>query len=295
MTFDVSRGSGIVHGGGLWPGDLLVPLALLLLTLGLWLLPRSLAALRTHAGGLLSSLRRQMLENRWGILLIPVSLLGLTVFGVQPWTVAAVLACAVTAVRWPVTAADLVPVALTAFAVRGFMIAASWPSLPGLQRPGLLYGFIVVTTRETAMLAGAEASAFLVVAAWLVPRTIGAHARAVLVPGRDLELEGRVQPPFPGLGGVGHGWLPDLLSASRNPRVSGAMARRPRWLLPRAARTGRSCRREPGQVGGGLAGQRGEVVVEQWPPGTRPSSVPVHCQGDGRGVAAASRPSAMRA
>ena len=193
VTFDVSRGSGIVHGGGLWPGDLLVPLALLLLTLGLWLLPRSLAALRTHAGGLLSSLRRQMLENRWGILLIPVSLLGLTVFGVQPWTVAAVLACAVTAVRWPVTAADLVPVALTAFAVRGFMIAASWPSLPGLQRPGLLYGFFVVTTRETAMLAGAEASAFLVVAAWLVPRTIGAHARAVLVPGRDLELEGRVQ------------------------------------------------------------------------------------------------------
>ncbi len=193
VAFDVSRGSGIIHGGGLWPGDLLVPLALLLLTLGLWLLPRSLAALRTHASGLLSGLRQRMLENRWGILLIPVALLGLTVFGVQPWTVAAVLASAVTAVRWPVIAADLVPVALTAFAVRGFMIAASWPSLPGLQRPGLLYGFFVVTTRETAMLAGAEASAFLVVAAWLVPRTIGAHARAALVPGRDLELEGRVQ------------------------------------------------------------------------------------------------------
>ena len=193
VAFDVRRGSGIIHGGGLWPGDLLVPLALLLLTLGLWLLPRSLAALRTHASGLLSGLRQRMLENRWGILLIPVALLGLTVFGVQPWTVAAVLASAVTAVRWPVIAADLVPVALTAFAVRGFMIAASWPSLPGLQRPGLLYGFFVVTTRETAMLAGAEASAFLVVAAWLVPRTIGAHARAALVPGRDLELEGRVQ------------------------------------------------------------------------------------------------------
>ena len=43
------------------------------------------------------------------------------------------------------------------------------------------------------MLAGAEASAFLVVAAWLVPRTIGAHARTALAPGRDLELEGRVQ------------------------------------------------------------------------------------------------------
>ncbi len=182
-----------IHGGGLWPGGLLVPLSLLLLTLGLWLLPRSAAALRTHAAGLLSSLRRRMLENRWGILLIPVALLGLTVFGVHLWTVAAVLVSIVTAARWPVTAADLVPVALTAFAVRGFMIAASWPSLPGLERPGVLYGLIVVTTRQTAMLAGAEASAFLVMAAWLVPRTIGAHARAMLVPGRALELEGRVQ------------------------------------------------------------------------------------------------------
>jgi signal transduction histidine kinase len=96
-------------------------------------------------------------------------------------------------VRWPVIAADLVPVVLTAFAVRGFMIAANWPSLPMVERPAELYGVILVTTRQTAMLAGAEASAFLVMGAWLVPRTIGAHARAMLVPGRDLELEGRVQ------------------------------------------------------------------------------------------------------
>ncbi len=107
---------------------------MLLLTLGLWLLPRSAPALRTHAAGLLSSLRRQMLENRWGILLIPVALLGLTVFGVHLWTAAAVLGSIVTAARWPITAADLVPVALTAFAIRGFMIAASWPSLPELPR-----------------------------------------------------------------------------------------------------------------------------------------------------------------
>ncbi len=180
-------------GGGLWPGDLLVPLALLLLTLGLWLLPRSTSALRAHAAVLLSTLRRRMLENRWGILLIPVALLGLTVFGVHLWTVAAVLVSIVLAARWPVIAADLVPLALTAFAVRGFMIAASWPSLPGVERPAELYGLFVVTTRQTAMLAGAEASAFLVVAAWLVPRTIGAHARTMLVPGRALELEGRVQ------------------------------------------------------------------------------------------------------
>jgi hypothetical protein len=57
-------------GGGFWPGYL-VPLALLLLTLGLWLLPRTVAVLRTHTAGLISYLRLRMLENRWGILLIP--------------------------------------------------------------------------------------------------------------------------------------------------------------------------------------------------------------------------------
>jgi signal transduction histidine kinase/uncharacterized membrane protein YvlD (DUF360 family) len=180
-------------GTGFWPGYL-VPLALLLLTLGLWLLPRTVAALRAHTAGLLSGLRLRMLENRWGILLIPVALLGLTVFGVHLWTVALVLVCAVTAARWPVIAADLVPVLLTAFAVRGFMIAANWQSLPpGLMRAALLYGGILVRSRQTAMLAGAEASAFFVLAAWLVPRTIGAHTRAMLLPGRDLELEGRVR------------------------------------------------------------------------------------------------------
>jgi signal transduction histidine kinase len=193
-VFWADRAVTIHPGGAAWPFGLLVPLALLLLTLGLWLLPRSLAALRAHTSGMVSYLRHRMLENRWGILLVPVALLGLTVFGVHPWTVALVLASVVTAARWPVIAADLVPVALAAFAVRGFMIAASWQSLPlGIGRPAELYGTIVVVSRETAMLAGAEASAFLVVAAWLVPRTIGTHYRGLLIPGRDLELEGRVQ------------------------------------------------------------------------------------------------------
>ena len=193
-VFWADRAVTIHSGGAAWPFGLLVPLALLLLTLGLWLLPRSLAALRAHTAGAVAYLRHRMIENRWGILLIPVALLGLTVFGVHPWTVALVLASVVTAARWPVIAADLVPVALAAFAVRGFMIAASWQSLPQvLMRPALLYGGIVVDSRQTAMLAGAEASAFLVMAAWLVPRTIGAHTRTMLIPGRDLELEGRVQ------------------------------------------------------------------------------------------------------
>jgi signal transduction histidine kinase/uncharacterized membrane protein YvlD (DUF360 family) len=193
-TIWMDRGAVIHPGGGAWPGGLLVPLALLLLTLGLWLLPRSAAALHAHTAGMVAYVRHRMLENRWGILLIPVALVSLTVFGVHPWTVALVLASVVTVARWPVIAADLVPVALAAFAVRGFMIAASWQSLPqALMRPAQLYGGIGVDSRQMAMLAGAEASAFLVIAAWLVPRTLGAHTRTMLIPGRHLELEGRVQ------------------------------------------------------------------------------------------------------
>jgi len=66
-----------------WPGRRLIPGALLRLTLGLWLTPRSLAGLRGRGATLAPEVRRWLAENRWGVLLIPVTLLGLTVFGVQ--------------------------------------------------------------------------------------------------------------------------------------------------------------------------------------------------------------------
>jgi signal transduction histidine kinase len=56
-----------------------------------------------------------------------------------------------------------------------------------------MYGAIQVDSPGTALLAGAEASAFLALGAWLVPRTIAAHARSVFTPGAELELAGRVQ------------------------------------------------------------------------------------------------------
>jgi signal transduction histidine kinase len=194
-----------VHGGGRFPGivtfqaagmrgGLLLPLALLLLTLGLLLTPRVLAGLRGHVTGALPGLRRRMLENRWGILLIPVAVIGLSVFGVHLWTVAAVAAAPVVLIWWPALAADLVPVMLAAFAVRGFSIAAHWQALPmPAHLPPTLYGAILVSSRQLALLAGGEACLFLAAAAWLVPRTIGAHARGVLTPGPDPELTGRVQ------------------------------------------------------------------------------------------------------
>jgi signal transduction histidine kinase len=169
-----------IHGPGLWQGRLLVPVALVLLTLGLWLAPRTLAGVRARAARLAPDLGAWVRENRWGALLVPVAVVGLPVFGVHPWTVAAVMAALIVAIRWPSIAADLVPVALVVFAVHGFRIAAGWRSLPaGVNSP--------------TVLAGVEASAFLAFAAWLVPRTIGAHLRPWLAPGPDPELAGRLQ------------------------------------------------------------------------------------------------------
>jgi signal transduction histidine kinase len=201
----------VIHGvarpvgpaAGFWDGRLLVPVALLLLTLGLWLTPRSLAGLRGRGAALAPEVRRWLAENRWGVLLVPVTLLGLTVFGVHPWTIAAVIAAVVVLARWPRVAADLVPVLLAIFAVRGFELAANWQSMaaqfqgPRFGQPPaaspVLFGAVDVNTPATALLAGVEASVFLAFGAWLVPRTIGAHARTVFTPGTDVELAGRVQ------------------------------------------------------------------------------------------------------
>jgi signal transduction histidine kinase len=177
---------------GVWGGRLLVPLALLLLTVGLLLMPRTFAALRTRVPGLLPYLRQRMREHPYAVALVPVALLGLTVFGVRPWTVVAVIVAVIVAFCWPNAAADLLPAALGLFAVRGFGTAASWQSMSfaGSGSP-VQYGAVFVDSRQTALLAGAEASVFLALAAWLVPRTIIAHARGMVNP--DPDLAGRVQ------------------------------------------------------------------------------------------------------
>jgi signal transduction histidine kinase len=176
----VGAAGPFAHGPGLWQGRLLVPVALVLLTLGLWLAPRTLADVRARVATVAPDLRAWVRENRWGALLVPVAVVGLPVFGVHPWTVAAVMAALVVAIRWPAIAADLVPVVLVVFAVHEFKIAAGWRALPaGVNSP--------------TVLAGVEASAFLAFAAWLVPRTIGAHLRPWLVHGPDPELAGRLQ------------------------------------------------------------------------------------------------------
>jgi signal transduction histidine kinase len=177
-------------GTGLVPSWLLVPLALVMLTVGLWLAPRSFARLRQRAGPLAPYLRRRAQEIGWGLALVPVTAIGLSVFGVRPWTVAAVIAALIVTVRWPQVAADLVPFVLGVLALRGFQLAAHWAALPaGDSGPGVPYGFVTVSGRHSALAAGVEASAFMAFGAWLAPRTIVAHLRAT----PDPDLAGRLQ------------------------------------------------------------------------------------------------------
>jgi signal transduction histidine kinase len=163
-----------------------------MLTVGLWLAPRSFARLRQRAGPLAPYLRRRVGEIGWGLALVPATVIGLSVFGVRPWTLAAVIAALIVTIRWPQVAADLVPFVLGILALRGFQLAAHWAALPaGDSGPGVPYGFVTVSGRQSALAAGAEASAFMALGAWLAPRTIVAHLRAT--PGSDPDLAGRVQ------------------------------------------------------------------------------------------------------
>jgi signal transduction histidine kinase len=175
---------------GWWQGRLLVPVALILLTIGLWLAPRMLRGLRPMAAARMPELRQWLAANRWALLLPPVVGIGMAAFGASPWTIAAVVAALlVIVIRWPVITADLVPFALAALAAIGYLIAARWQSAsPGFYQHPMLYGPVWVDGPKSAIAAGAEASAFLALGAWLVPRTIGARLRST----PDADLAGRV-------------------------------------------------------------------------------------------------------
>jgi signal transduction histidine kinase len=191
----VGRSHVVILGHSLWWGRLLILGSLLLLALGLWLSPRAVADLRALITRMAPGLRRWTREGNWGILLVPVTSFGLTIFGVRPWTVAAIVAAIVITIRWPRLAADLVPLVLVVFAVYGFMLVSRWvpgPRVLAMPQP-TWFGAIPVDSSQTSLLAGVEASALLALGAWLFPRTIGAHARAKTATGHEVELAGRVQ------------------------------------------------------------------------------------------------------
>ena len=183
----------VSHGPGWWQGRLLVPVALLLVTAGLLLAPRMLRGLRPLPAAWRPELRRWVARNRWALLLVPMVSIGMAAFGRHPWPIAVDIAALIVVIMWPVIAADLVPVALAVLAGYGYLIAANWQSAPGLYQHAMFYGAVWVDGPRSALAAGAEASAFLAFAVWLVPRTIGAHLRTVFTHVPDADLAGRVQ------------------------------------------------------------------------------------------------------
>jgi signal transduction histidine kinase len=191
------RGPGrvVIPGHVLWSGRLIILVSLLLLAIGLWLAPRAIADLRDQYAKVAPRLRRWREEGNWGILLVPVTCFGLTVFGVRPWTIAVILAAIVITIRWPRLAADLVPLMLVIFAVYGFMLVSRWvpgPRVNALAPSPVWFGVVDVGSTQSSLLAGMEASVLLTLGAWLFPRTIGAHARKGSS-GQEVELAGRVQ------------------------------------------------------------------------------------------------------
>jgi signal transduction histidine kinase len=194
-TVRVVRPHVVILGHSLWWGRLLILGSLLLLALGLWLSPRAVADLRALITRVAPRLERWRREGNWGILLVPVTSFGLTIFGVRPWTIAALVAAIVITIRWPRLAADLVPLVLVVFAAYGFMLVSRWvpgPRVLATPQP-TRFGAISVDSSQTSLLAGVEASALLAFGAWLFPRTIGAHARGKPTTGHEVELAGRVQ------------------------------------------------------------------------------------------------------
>ena len=186
---------GMIHpagpGSGWWQGRLLVPVALILLTVGLLLAPRMFRGLRPLATARAPELREWLATNRWALLLVPVVVIGMAAFGVQPpWILAGVIAALLILIRWPVIAADLVPFGLAALAAIGYLIASHWQAAPGLYQHPMFYGPVWVDGPSSALAAGAEASAFLALGAWLVPRTVGRRWRTAHP--ADADLVGRV-------------------------------------------------------------------------------------------------------
>ena len=82
---------------------------------GMWLVMRLL-------WGVLARLLRR---TGWGAVLVPVAAIGMAVFGLSLWTIAAVVLAVIVAFWWPAVAAALVPVAMVCLGLSGLVVAAA--------------------------------------------------------------------------------------------------------------------------------------------------------------------------
>jgi signal transduction histidine kinase len=175
-----------------WRGALLLESAVFLV-LGCWLMWRARPAAPAPVRPL-----------RWGLLL-PPAIAGIVLFVTQQENHPSVVLAAglagialVVAIVLPTAAADLAAIAVIALGLFSLIDVVTPPrgltevftATPGGGPIGPLYAGI---DRPLVMLAAVECGAILALGAWLVPRTIGVHARALLGREADAELVGRVQ------------------------------------------------------------------------------------------------------
>ena len=163
------------------------------LALGCWLMWRA----RPSAAASLRS-------PRWGLLL-PLAVAGVVLLVNQQerhaamTTAAAVAAAALLiAIVLPTVSADLAAVGVILLGLLSLIDVVTPPrgltgaltASPNTAPQVVMYGAV---NRPLVMLAAVECGAILALGAWLVPRTIGVHARALLGREADAELVGRVE------------------------------------------------------------------------------------------------------
>ena len=59
----------------------------------------------------------------WGLLLVPVAAMGIALFGLNLWTLAAVILATVIAVQWPAAAARALPPTMVGAGLSGLFVA----------------------------------------------------------------------------------------------------------------------------------------------------------------------------
>jgi signal transduction histidine kinase len=189
-------------------GQLLLPQTCVFIAAGLWLgwrrldrqswLYQRVLHVADRAGG-------EPNRPRWGLLLLPmvvalVDLLGRTSWLNIPWwsaglTLVIALSAPVLVVRVPAFAADLSIAGVMLLGLYGVALAAWWPThipLPSPYTSDVRYVAIIVDSRATALLAGAQGVALIGFGLWLVPRAIDNRTRLLLRSAADLDLTARV-------------------------------------------------------------------------------------------------------
>jgi signal transduction histidine kinase len=145
-------------------------------------------------------------QPRWGLLLLlPLAVAVLALMIRQSQSHPAVITAAalagvamVIAILLPVVSADLAAAAVIALGLVSLLDVVTPPDVPSgaeIVSPGGVPHLVLFAPADwpLIMLAAVQCAAILALGAWLVPRTIGVHAKVLLGREADAELAGRVE------------------------------------------------------------------------------------------------------